>query len=739
MPEEGNIGISGAVSSVIYENEETGYIVLRLDTGSEGLVTVVGCIPYASPGESLELEGSWTSHPTHGQQFRAERAVRRMPETAAAIYEYLAFGGIKGIGPVTAKLIVEKFGAEALDVMEETPERLREVRGITAKKAEEIGRAFQRRAGLRRLVEFLVGEGLSARLAIRLFKAYGDDALAALRDNPYILAGEYIGGEFREADELAISLGFDANCAERAQAAAMFELSHNLNNGHTFIPRNKLTDVTASLIEVGADTVSDALDALTEQGLTVECEVAGLRACYLTSVYIAETEVAERISGMSRCKLFESAELKRLIDDAQNEMGVVLAEGQKRAVEIAAERRIMALTGGPGTGKTTTVRAILALFNKMGLKTVLTAPTGRAAKRMGELCREEAQTVHRLLGAGFSEEMGLPVFQKGADDPLDADAVILDESSMVDIMLMHALLDAMKPDCRLVLVGDADQLPSVGPGNVFSDIIGSGIVETVYLTEIFRQAAESRIVSNAHRINRGELPEADNTGDFFFLQRRTPEKTVETILELCASRLPQKMGIDPSQIQVLTPTRMYETGTVRLNCALQSALNPPKEGKSEKRFGDFLFREGDRVMQIRNNYDIIWKKGEIIGSGVFNGDIGQLIAIDNKQQTVTVDFDEKIALYSFDMLTELEPAYAMTVHKSQGSEYRAVILSLSKGAPGLLTRSVLYTAVTRARELLIMVGDSEILRQMTQDNRKQRRYSGLKAKLKSKIPSAYNA
>lgn len=729
--QEGSIGISGTVSSVIYQNEETGYTVLRLDTGAEGLVTVVGCLPYASPGETLELEGGWTSHPTHGQQFKVEQAVRRLPETTAAIYEYLAFGGIKGIGPVTARLIVERFGVETLDVIEQTPERLSELRGISAKKAQEIGRAFQRRAGLRRLVEFLVRAGLSARLAIRLFKVYGDDALAALKDNPYILAGEYIGGDFHEADKLALSLGFEAGSAERVQAAALFELSYNLNNGHTFIPRNKLIDVTSRLIDVDTYTTADALDSLIEQGMIVECEIVGLRACYLTSLYIAESEVAERILLMSGFKLFESGELRQLIDEAQSEMGVILAKGQKRAVEIAAERRIMALTGGPGTGKTTTVRAILALFNKMGLKTVLTAPTGRAAKRMGELCLEEAQTVHRLLGAGFNEEMGLPLFQKCADDPLDADAVILDESSMVDITLMHALLDAMKPECRLVLVGDSDQLPSVGPGNVFADIIGSGIVETVCLTEIFRQAAESKIVSNAHRINRGEMPEADNTGDFFFLQRRTPEKTVETILELCAQRLPQNMGIPPTQIQVLSPTRMYETGTVRLNSALQAALNPPAEGRNEKRFGDFLFREGDRVMQIRNNYDIIWKKGETIGSGVFNGDIGQLIAIDNKQQTLTVDFEDKIANYSFDMLNELEPAYAMTVHKSQGSEYRAVILSLSRGAPGLMTRSVLYTAATRARELLIIVGDSEVLKAMTQDNRKQRRYSGLKARLKS--------
>ncbi len=723
--------IEGTVSSVIYENGDNGYCVLRLNTGPEGIVTVVGCLPCVSPGEALELEGSWTTHPSHGQQFKAERAVRRLPETASAIYDYLAFGGIKGVGPATARLIVEKFGARALEVIEEEPERLTELRGINPKKAAEIGRAFQRRAGLRRLVEFMVGEGLGAHFAMRAYKAFGDDALAAVKDNPYILTCEYVGAEFNEADRLAMSLGFSVDSPERVQAAAMFELAHNLNNGHSFIPRDKLVSVTSALIEADPGTVADGIDTLVEQGEVVEDEIAGFRVSYLASLYAAEKAVAGRLLEMARVKLLDRSELARLIERAQNSLGVTLADAQRRAVETAAERRVMALTGGPGTGKTTVIKAILELFGAMGLKTVLTAPTGRAAKRMSELCSEEAQTVHRLLGMGFSWEMGMPAFQKCASDPIDADAVILDEASMVDIILMSALLDAMKPECRLVLVGDADQLASVGPGNVFSDIIGSGTVETVRLVEIFRQAAESRIIRNAHRINRGEPPELGNTGDFFVLQRRTPEKAVETIIDLCTERLPRHMGIDPSQIQVLSPTRMYETGTVKLNQALQAALNPPAAGKNEKRFGEFLFREGDKVMQTRNNYDIIWRKGEIIGTGIFNGDIGQLVRINNQERTLEIDFDGRLAVYSFDLLIELEPAYALTVHKSQGSEYRAVILSAMQCAPSLMTRSVLYTAVTRARELMIIVGDNEILLRMAENNRIQRRYSGLKTRLKS--------
>ena len=444
--------------------------------------------------------------------------------------------------------------------------------------------------------------------------------------------------------------------------------------------------------------------------------------------------MADRIRSLAGWPPDAFSKAERLLSAVERDLSIVFASEQRHAVELAGRVRVMVLTGGPGTGKTTTVRGILALFEKLGVRTVLCAPTGRAAKRMGELTGREAATIHRLLGAGYSPETDQLIFERNAQDPLDADAVIVDETSMVDILLMHSLLDAMKPGCRLILVGDADQLPSVGPGNVFSDIIRSQSVETVRLTEIFRQAKESTIVKNAHLINQGIPPDlGDRNGDFFFLQRSSPAKTAETIVSLCRERLPANMGIDPSQIQVLSPTRKNESGTVNLNAQLQAALNPPAQGKKEKIFGNFVFRVGDKVMQIRNHYDIIWRSsdGKRSGTGVFNGDIGLITEIDAIKETVTVDFEDKLVTYYYEQLGELEPAYAMTVHKSQGSEYRAVILAASYGAPQLLYRGVLYTAVTRARDLLIIVGSSDVIGRMVANDKRQRRYSGLRARLMS--------
>jgi exodeoxyribonuclease V alpha subunit len=475
---------------------------------------------------------------------------------------------------------------------------------------------------------------------------------------------------------------------------------------------------------------------LTETGRIVYEEIAGQCACYLREMYEAEVYIAEKLLALSAQRKPTSFEPQKLIGESEREMGIILADGQRNAVYTAASCGVMALTGGPGTGKTTTVRTILSLFDRMGLHTALAAPTGRAAKRMSELCAKDASTIHRLLETGYEPDSGELVFLRNEEDPLNADAVILDETSMVDIILMRALLRAMKPGCRLILVGDADQLPSVGPGNLFGDIIKSNAIPTVRLTEIFRQAEESLIVRNAHLINRGVPPDlTEKRGDFYFLSRQDGEKAVETIEELCATRLPLKMGIDPSQIQVLSPTRLYNTGTVNLNKRLQKVLNPPESGKTEKIFGDFIFRLGDRVMQIRNNYDIIWKKnnGEI-GTGVFNGDIGRIIELDLQEQILTVEYDDRQVVYTFDMLSDIEPAYAMTVHKSQGSEYRAVILSLMKSAPALMSRAILYTAVTRAKELLIIVGDGEMLQAMVLNDRPQRRYSGLKRRLQTPHP-----
>ena len=651
--------LSGTVEAVIFKNEENGYTVLRLRNDSGETVTVVGCFPFAAPGESMILSGEWMTHNVHGRQFKAENAQRFLPSSAPAIYQFLAGGSVKGVGPATASLIVDRFGDKTLDVILNKWQELAEIRGISSAKAQQISKSFRQQAGLRMLMEFVCSFGLRPILALRAYKYYGDKALEALRENPYLLCSALIGGSFREADEMAMGLGMGENSKNRIAAAILFELVHNTGNGHCFIPREKLAAVTAELIGV-------------------------------------EAEEAD-------------------------------------ALELALKNQLLVLTGGPGTGKTTSIRAILAMFDELGLRTLLCAPTGRAAKRMTELTGREAATVHRLLGAKFDEEGDRVVFTKDEGERLDCDAVILDECSMVDIQLMDALLRALPPDARLVLVGDADQLPSVGPGNVFSALLRSQVVAAVRLTEIFRQNEGSRIIRNAHMINRGEHPDfSENAGDFFRLKRLQGGSTAETITELCAVRLPGKMHIPPEEIQVLSPTRKGETGTVSLNKRLQAALNPPKPEKKEKPFGDVIFREGDRVMQVRNNYDILWKNAENTeaGMGIYNGDMGVLRSIDPENETMTIDFDGRIASYGFDALTELEHAWAITVHKAQGSEYRAVILALGGSSQLLMTRGVLYTAVTRAKELLILVGDDQIAHQMIDNFRQSRRYTALRVRLR---------
>lgn len=730
------IEISGTVRAVIFRNEENGYTVLRMETDDGEDLTVVGCIPYAAPGELVLAGGVYTRHPQHGEQFNAEWAQRELPFEKEGIYEYLASGVIKGIGPSTATLLVSHFGVDTLDIIESEPEKLALIKGLSVKKAETISKSFNNQMRIRRLMEFLVRRGLHPRVAMKLYACYGDDALAAVKSDPYILSSERIGVRFSEADRLALGMGFEPDSPQRMSAAVLFELEHNANNGHVFIPREKLVLATAQLINSDTESITESLDLLIDDGEVVRVHVAGVDACYLRRLWRAERDTAERLLMMAEVRHEARVDIDKLIKRIELEQGIAYAPQQKKTLEIAAVSHIMALTGGPGTGKTTTVRAIIALFDILGLKTVLAAPTGRAAKRMTELSGREASTVHRLLEAEFSETGDGVAFRKNEKTPLRCDAVVLDEASMVDIMLMQGLLAAMPPHCRLVMVGDADQLPSVGPGNVFSDVIRSEAVDTVRLTEIFRQTEESRIVRNAHMINKGELPRLpENKGDFFFMQRRSPESTADTIVELCTKRLPEKMGIPSADIQVLSPSRKGESGTQSINLRLQAAINPPARGKSEQRFGEIVFREGDRVMQIRNNYDIIWSRpvtGEQ-GSGVFNGDIGFIASISHEKETVRVDFDGRMALYSMDMLGELEHAYAMTVHKSQGSEYRAVILSASQGPAVLLTRGVLYTAVTRARELLIIVGDNENIVRMVKNNRQQRRYSGLRARIAERM------
>ena len=724
--------IEGTVESVIYQNQENGYTVLRLDGGEGQTLTVVGCMPGVAPGEGIAVEGTWTRHASYGEQFKAEAVERRTPAGTKAIFDYLSSGAVKGIGAATARRMVEEFGEETLTVLEEHPERLTQIRGITRKKALAMGENFRLQMGMRRLLEFLGEHEVPLQLAMPLYRKYGDRALEIIRGNPYLLVDGELGVEFSTADKLALSMGMEGDDPQRIEAGLLFELAHNLDNGHAFLPRRKLLPATAQLIELegGTEALEDALEALLERGEVIQETVANEEAVYLHDLYEAEQYVAFRLSEMARGEQVPPAGLDGLIGRIQAEQGIVYAPQQRQAVELAAASQVMLLTGGPGTGKTTSLRGVLALFEQLGLETALAAPTGRAAKRLGELCGMEAATIHRLLETQYDPRSGRLVFARDEDDPLRADAVIVDETSMVDILLMRGLLSALRPECRLILVGDPDQLPSVGPGNLFSDLIRSGVVPMVRLTEIFRQAAESAIVRNAHGVNRGELPDLrDNKHDFFFLRRKDPARAAETIVELVQTRLPNNMGIPPEQIQVLSPTRKRVTGTAALNRAIQEAVNPPAPDRPERRFGEYVFRQGDRVMQVRNNYDVIWKDGLTTGMGVFNGDIGRIVEVDNRSELITVDFEGRLVEYTPDMLGELEPAYAITVHKAQGSEYRAVILSVSDGAPVLLTRGVLYTAITRARELLILVGDEDVVARMTANDRQQRRYSGLRWRL----------
>lgn len=723
--------INGIISSVIYLNDENGYAVVRMETDSGEMVTAVGCLPYIAPGEMISAEGSWVTHAQHGRQFKIEQSNRLLPTSADGIYEYLAGSTVKGIGPATAALIVDRFKEKSLDILEMHPEKLAEIKGISLTKAKDLSASFKKQAGVRRLTEFLCAYGIKPLVALKLYRAYGSAALETVHENPYIISASHIGASFAEADNLALELGIEGDSINRISAAVLFELQHNSGNGHCFIPRDKLIAATSQLISVPADLVSDAIDSLSENGGLVCDTVANLDVCYLAELYEAETYTAERLKSMAGLKTKSSANVERLISKLENLYDISYAPLQKQSIELALNNRILVITGGPGTGKTTILKGILSLYDELELETLLAAPTGRAAKRMSELTGREASTIHRLLGAKMAEDGQSVIFSKHEGDPLNCDALVLDECSMVDITLMSSLLKALKPGCRLVLVGDADQLPSVGPGNVFSDIIRSQTVPTVRLTEIFRQKGDSRIVRNAHMINRGEHPDFEaNTGDFFRLRRLKGGTAVETIVELCARRLPENMKIPSASIQVLSPTRKGETGTANLNKRLQAALNPPSESKKEKLFGEAVFRVGDKVIQIKNNYDTIWKtKGGVSGAGVYNGDIGTIAQIDPITETLTVDFEDKLATYSFEMLNELEHAWALTVHKSQGSEYRAVVLALSGDVQMLLTRGVLYTAVTRAKELLIMVGDDNIAHRMIDNNKQSRRYSALRLRL----------
>ncbi len=729
--------LQGTVSAVVYQNYENGYSVLRLSVGGGQNVTVVGTIPLPAVGERLVVTGKWGNHASYGRQFEAEFLERLMPQTGMEILSYLSSRIIKGIGPRMAARIVDAFGEDTLRIMEREPGRLAEVPGISAERAKLIGEEFRLQTGMRQLMEFFALHGLPAELAVRTYKLYGDSATELLYEDPYLLMDDGLDAPFSAVDRFAIELGVAADDPRRVEAGILFELTYNLSAGHSFLPENKLSAAAAQLLSVDEETIRAGMARLREADRLMTDTLTEIPVDYLPELYEAETFCCRALTAASALRFPPPPGLNRMIEQAASESGIAYSAGQKDAIRTAAEQGLLLITGGPGTGKTTILKGILSLFGNMGLKCVLAAPTGRAAKRLTEVTGEDASTIHRLLEAGIDPATGKMVFARDEDNPLKADAVIVDEMSMVDVLLLGSLLRAVPQGKRLILVGDPDQLPPVGPGSPFSDMLRSGVLPAVRLTEIFRQAQQSLIVMNAHRVNQGQQPELRNTqSDFFFMRRQSEQTLLQTVRDLCTTRLPRNMGILPEQIQVLSPTRKGAVGTGNLNLMLQAALNPPTPEKKERQFGDFSFREGDRVMQIRNNYDIMWQKtdGSAVGAGIFNGDVGTVQSIDPGAETMTVVFDDKKADYDFSQLGELGLAYAVTVHKSQGSEYRAVILTAWNGSPYLMSRSVLYTAITRARELLIIVGREETVQAMTENAKKNRRYTGLKLRLQGKCP-----
>lgn len=729
--------LSGTVEQIVFQNTDNGYAVLRLlaDGGEE--VTATGCIPNVGVGEELRLTGQWITHPSYGEQFTAEAFERTLPTSVRGIADYLASGLIRGIGPKLAQKLAEKFGEETFDVLADEPERLIEIRGITTQKAREIQRQFLEQSEMRLLMDFLTENALPLSLTPPLFKRLGGAAIDALTENPYLLCDEYYSVDFRVADSLALALGLPRTSAERIDAGLLYTLTFNLGNGHTFIPMEKLTAAACGLLADDNEPFDEArvlegVCRLEGAGMLVREHICGRDAVYLRQMHEAEHYLAETLRTMAEHEYTYDFDLDELLTALEAGSELEYAPLQRQAIQSAAKHGLVILTGGPGTGKTTAVRGMLRVFEALGLRVELAAPTGRAAKRLSELCGMEARTIHRMLEAGYGVG-GQLAFQRSVTNPLDCDVVVLDEVSMVDIALMQSLVEALPFGARLVLVGDADQLPPVGPGNFLRDTIASGRVPTIRLTEIFRQAQKSDIVMNAHAINEGRAPVASaKDGDFFIMKKSEPAAVIQMVADLCRDRLPKFYGFAPSQIQVLTPAKRQGAGTYALNRMLQEALNPQVDGKAEKRFGDTIFREGDRVMQVRNNYDIVWEAedGKSAGTGMFNGDVGEILQIFPGQECLLVRFDDKLATYTYDMLGELELAYAMTVHKSQGSEFEAVIVALSSGVPRrLLTRNILYTAITRARRLLVIVGAQEVLAYMVDNNTKGRRYSALRARL----------
>ena len=725
--------IEGTVEDIRFRNEQNGYTVLSVGCDDD-LITAVGVFSDISVGETVKLQGEWTYHTTFGRQFKVEAFERNMPATTEQLYNYLAAGAIKGIGRATAERIVDMFGEKAFDYLESNPEMLSKVKGISPEKAEKICASYRSQFAIRSITMTLESYGIGPRECLAAYKAFGGDVVGKVTENPYVLCLPEVGVPFDRVETIADNLPHRPNDSYRIKAGVEHILRHNLYvDGHTCIPRDKLLRVAAEFLNTNADTVDIMTDELCHENRLVSKVFTDKEYVFLIQAFRDEKSISDRIKVLLNFPPAGHSALDSEIEKIEKADNISYAEKQKLAIKTAVNKGILILTGGPGTGKTTTLKGILRLFQSEGLDISLAAPTGRAAKRMTELTGKEAKTIHRLLEVEWDEH-DRPTFKRNIRNPLECEALILDELSMVDISLFASLLNALPLGCRLIMLGDSDQLPPVGPGNFLRDLITSHRVPTIQLTEIFRQAQQSDIVMNAHAVNAGEMPRPSGAdGDFFIMKRADPASVIETVAQLCAQRLPKHYGFTPAQIQVLSPAKRHGSGTIPLNRRLQEALNPPSESKLEKRFGDTIFREGDRVMQVRNNYDIVWEKqgDDEQGTGVFNGDVGEIIRIFPQQECMVIRFDDRIATYTFDMLNELELAYAVTVHKSQGSEFDAVVLALSDGLPRkLLTRNILYTAITRAKRLLVIVGSQDVVAYMVNNNQKGRRYSALKARLR---------
>lgn len=723
--------VQGTVTNSIYKNEETGFAVLELKDADGEEFTAVGTLAFVLDGERVELCGQWVTHPEYGHQFRAESYTTLAPTTEEGMVRYLSSGAVKGIGIQLAERIVKKFGAETLNILNFEPERLMEVEGIGEKKLERMIRSLQEHQGMREVMLFLQTYGITALFANKIYNKFGKASIQLVQQDPYVLADEIDGIGFAKADKIARAMGVALDAPMRINAGIQYLLKKSAGEGHTFLPQEVLQERVNLLTGASEEVLQNAITSLALQKKIAVVEHEGQKRIYHYLFYYAERYVAQKIMEIQRSRFAAKPCSADVIANCcqayEQDNGIQLCEGQRKAIQMAAEQPISIITGGPGTGKTTIIKCLLDIFEMQRMKVSLAAPTGRAAKRMGDMTGRGGQTLHRLLEYGFEGE-GKYSFGRGEANPLECDVLIIDELSMVDIMLLFYTLRACDDTMRIVLVGDADQLPSVGPGNVLRDLIGSGAVPVTQLVEVYRQDAQSMIVLNAHRINQGEMPEfSGKYGDFFMLRRNSPQQILETLVDVVTRRLNDYYGFEPIRdIQVLAPARKGIAGIVNINKVLQASLNPPSEYKNEYLFGDCLYREGDRVMQVKNNYTIEWTCGEERGKGIFNGDIGIITEIDENEECLTVEMDDgKQVVYPFAGLDEVDLAYALTVHKSQGNQFPVVVLPLAGGNNMLFNRSLLYTAITRAEKLVVLVGREDVLRYMVQNDFRRERYTGL--------------